>query len=120
MALNTKFPTHPELQTIRQVLVWCRQEKILLPSLVQERGAAERIAWRLPVYPTVQHMLTKSRLCRRLRLRPQNRAGNDRERAQRVVRSMQRDRRSWEVLLCDRHEGYISWAEFEKESTADR
>ena len=32
----------------------------------------------------------------------------------RVVRSMQRDWRSWEVLIRDHHEGYISWAEFER------
>ena len=31
----------------------------------------------------------------------------------RVVRSMQRDWRNWEVLIRDHHEGYISWAEFE-------
>ena len=32
----------------------------------------------------------------------------------RVVRSMQRDWRSWEVLIRDHHERYISWAEFER------
>jgi excisionase family DNA binding protein len=32
----------------------------------------------------------------------------------RVVRSMQRDWHSWEVLIRDHHEGYISWAEFER------
>jgi len=54
------FRKFAELQTIRQVLVWCRQEKILLPTLAQNaRAAAERITWRLPVYPTVHHMLTK-------------------------------------------------------------
>ena len=31
----------------------------------------------------------------------------------RVVRSMQRDWRNWEVLIREHHEGYISWAEFE-------
>src|ERR1700750_2648585 len=28
--------------------------------------------------------------------------------------SMQRDWRSWEVLIRDHHAGYISWAEFER------
>jgi hypothetical protein len=32
----------------------------------------------------------------------------------RVIRSMQRDWRSWEVLIRDHHQGYISWAEFER------
>jgi hypothetical protein len=52
-----------ELQTIRQVLVWCRQEKILLPALGED-PAANRIIWRLPVYPTAHHMLQcMRRLC---------------------------------------------------------
>jgi hypothetical protein len=34
---------------------------------------------------------------------------------------MQRNRGSWEVLICDHHEGYIRWAEFERNQqlTAD-
>ena len=31
-----------------------------------------------------------------------------------MIRSMQRDWRSWEVLIRDHHDGYISWAEFER------
>ena len=46
-----------ELQTIRQVLVWCRQEKVVLPALGNAQ-TTERIIWRLPVYSTVHHMLT--------------------------------------------------------------
>ena len=35
----------------------CREENILLPVL-GVGAAAERIVWRLPVYPTLHHMLT--------------------------------------------------------------
>ena len=56
-AIALVFRKFAELQTIRQVLVWCRQEKILLPALTVG-AAADRIIWRLPVYPTVHHMLT--------------------------------------------------------------
>jgi DNA invertase Pin-like site-specific DNA recombinase len=112
-AITLVFRKFAELQTIRQVLVWCRQETILLPALA-EGAAAERIIWRLPVYPTVHHMLTNpvyagayafGRRTARVTLE------NGRKR---VVRSMQRDWRSWEVLLRDHHEGYITWAEFER------
>ena len=51
------FRKFAELQTIRQVLVWCRQERILLPAL-GDAATGGRIIWRLPVYPTVHHMLT--------------------------------------------------------------
>jgi hypothetical protein len=56
-AITLVFRKFSELQTIRQVLVWCRQEKILLPALGED-ATADRIVWRLPVYPTVHHMLT--------------------------------------------------------------
>jgi hypothetical protein len=78
-AIALVFRKFAELQTIRQVLVWCRQEKIRLPAL-GEGGTADRIIWRLPVYPTVHHM--QPGLCRCLRVRPPDRAGDDREWAQ--------------------------------------
>jgi DNA invertase Pin-like site-specific DNA recombinase len=47
-AIALVFHKFAELQTIRQVLVWCRQEKVRLPVL-GEGGATDRIIWRLPV-----------------------------------------------------------------------
>ena len=112
-AIALVFCKFAELQTIRQVLVWCRQEKVRLPAL-GEGGADDRIIWRLPVYPTVHHILTNPVYagayafgCRTARVTLEN--GH-----KRVIRSMQRDWRSWEVLIRDHHEGYISWAEFER------
>ena len=32
----------------------------------------------------------------------------------RIVRGFRKDRSAWEVLILDHHEGYISWAEFER------
>ena len=51
------FRKFSEFKTIRQVLVWFRQDKILLPAL-GDGEAAGRIIWRLPVYPTMHHLLT--------------------------------------------------------------
>jgi DNA invertase Pin-like site-specific DNA recombinase len=56
-AIGLVFRRFVELQSIRQVLVWFRQEKILLPVLTVG-DAAERIAWKTPVYSTVHHILT--------------------------------------------------------------
>src|SRR3984893_3718441 len=56
-ALALVFRKFAELQTVRQVLVWLRQEKIPLPVL-SVGEAAERVIWRAPVYPTVHHILT--------------------------------------------------------------
>ncbi len=113
-AIALVFRKFAELQTIRQVLVWCRQEKILLPSPGQERAAAERIIWRLPVYPTVHHMLTNPVYAGAYAFGRRTARVTIENGRKRVVRSMQRDWRSWEVLIRDHHEGYISWAEFER------
>jgi DNA invertase Pin-like site-specific DNA recombinase len=102
-----------ELQTIRQVLVWCRQEKILLPALGVGTDA-ERIIWRLPVYPTLHHMLTNPVYAGAYAFGRRTARVTIENGRKRVVRSMQRDWRSWEVLIRDHHEGYISWAEFER------
>src|SRR5207237_4865900 len=32
----------------------------------------------------------------------------------RVVRGFRQDRRNWEILIIDHHDGYLSWAEFER------
>src|SRR6266480_1660619 len=44
-AITLVFRKFSELQTVRQVLVWCRQEKILLPALGED-ATADRIIWR--------------------------------------------------------------------------
>lgn len=112
-AITLVFRKFAELQTIRQVLVWCRQETILLPTLA-EGATAERIIWRLPVYPTVHHMLTNPVYAGAYAFGRRTARVTIKNGRKRVVRSMQRDWRSWEVLLRDHHEGYISWAEFER------
>ena len=56
-AIALVFRRFSELQSIRQVLVWFRQEAISLPVLTVGE-AAERIVWKTPVYSTVHHMLT--------------------------------------------------------------
>src|SRR5205085_11168767 len=112
-AITLVFRKFYELQTIRQVLVWCRQEKILLPALGVD-ATADRIIWRLPVYPTVHHMLTNPVYSGAYAFGRRTARVTIENGRKRVVRSMQRDWRSWEVLIRDHHEGYISWAEFER------
>jgi len=111
-AVALVFRKFSELQTIRQVLVWLRQEKILLPVL-GVGAAADRIGWRLPVYPTVHHMLTNPVYAGAYAFGRRTARVTIENGRKRVVRSMQRDWRNWEILIRDHHEGYIAWAEFE-------
>jgi hypothetical protein len=44
--------------SVRQALLWFRQERVTLPSLAREPGWGERVTWRLPVYNTILKILT--------------------------------------------------------------
>ena len=112
-AINLVFRKFAEVQTIRQVLVWLKQEKISLPVVVP-RAEDRSIEWRLPVYSTLHHMLTNPLYAgayafgrRTMRVTIEN--GR-----KRVLRSMQRDWREWSVLIRDHHEGYLTWTEYER------
>lgn len=112
-ALQGVFRKFAEFQSIRQVHLWLRQEKIVLPA-VNYSAEGRQIDWKLPVYNTIHHILTNpiyggsyafGRTGSRVRIE------NGRKR---VVRGFKKQRQEWEVLLVDHHEGYLSWAEFER------
>ena len=56
-AIALVFRKFAELQTVRQVLVWIRQQQIVLPAIVQGSGVRP-IEWKTPVYHTLHHILT--------------------------------------------------------------
>ena len=111
-AIGLVFRRYAELQSIRQVLVWFRQEKIPLPVLTVG-DAAERIVWKAPVYSTVHHILTNP-------VTPAptpsgvGRCASSSRMGESSPGNMQRDWRSWSVLIPDHHESYISWTTSEE------
>ena len=56
-ALVLVFRKFAELQSVRQVHVWFRQEKVTLPA-VGHGLDGRRVGWKAPVYNTVHHILT--------------------------------------------------------------
>ena len=55
--ISLVFRKFTELQSVRQVLLWFRQENVLVPAIVQGRGKRP-IEWKAPVYHTLHHILT--------------------------------------------------------------
>ncbi|MCF3948921.1 recombinase family protein [Acidiphilium iwatense] len=113
-AIGLVFGKFAEFQSIRQVHLWLRQELILLPAVDYHVDQDRRIVWKPPVYNTVHHILTNpiyagayvfGRTGSRVSLE------NGRKR---VVRGFKKERSTWEVLIVEHHEGYLSWAEFER------
>jgi excisionase family DNA binding protein len=112
-ALALVFAKFSEMQTVRQVHLWLRQERIALPA-IGYGPEGRRVEWKLPVYNTIHHILTNpvyagAYAFGRTGSRVTIEAGR-----KRIVRGFRRERSDWEVLIKDRHEGYITWAEFER------
>ena len=112
-AIGLVFRKFAALQSIRQVHLWLRQEEVRLPA-VEDIGEGRRVVWKLPVYSTIHKLLTNpvyggayafGRTGSRITVE------NGRKR---VRRGLYRDREQWDVLIVDHHEGYVSWAEYER------
>jgi excisionase family DNA binding protein len=113
-ALALVFTRFSELQSIRQVHLTLRNEGLMLPAVCHTRETGRSIVWKLPVYNTVHHILTNpiyggaytfGRTCSRVTIE---------EGRKRIVRGFRREQADWEVLIPDHHEGYLSWADFER------
>src|SRR5271163_3627538 len=56
-AILLAFNKFAELQTVRQVHLWMRQERLPLPA-TEYGPEGRKIVWKLPLYNTLHHLLT--------------------------------------------------------------
>lgn len=113
-AIGLVFGKFSEFQSIRQVHLWLRQESIVLPAVDYSVDQDRRIVWKPPVYNTVHHILTNPIYAGAYVFgRTGSRVSIENGR-KRVVRGFRKERSTWEVLIVEHHEGYLSWAEFER------
>jgi len=111
-ALKLVFRKFRELGSVRQVLLWLREERIELPAVLYQSGA-RRVVWKLPVYNTVLKILTNPVYAGAYawgRTKTLARIENGRKRLARGRRLAQQD---WEVLIIEHHAGYIAWDEYQ-------
>ena len=111
-AIALVFRRFGELHSMRQVLLWLRQEAITLPTV--EYGPVGRsVVWKLPSYNSVLHILSNpvyagayvfGRTESRVRIE---------EGRKHIVRGIRRAREQWQVLITAHHEGYIDWETYE-------
>ena len=113
-AIALVFRKFSELQSIRQVLLWFRDEEVMLPRAIYD-GGVHRITWTLPVYPTLHHILTNpvyagAYVFGRRSCKTVIKDGKKRQ----TRESFRRNWNDWDVLIRDHHACYISWGTFEK------
>lgn len=112
-AIALVFRKFAEFQSVRQVHLWLRQEQVRLPA-AQAGPDGPRVVWKLPVYSTVLRVLTNPVYAGAYAFgRTGSRVTVEGGR-KRVVRGFRRERAQWDVLIPEHHEGYVCWAEFER------
>jgi DNA invertase Pin-like site-specific DNA recombinase len=113
-ALTMVFAKFAELQSVRQVHVWLREEGIALPTACHSTAEGRSVVWRLPLYNTVHNILTNPVYAGAYAFGRTMSKVSVEEGRKRVRRGVRRPLAEWDVLLKDQHDGYISWAEFER------
>jgi DNA invertase Pin-like site-specific DNA recombinase len=113
-AIGLVFARFAEMQSIRQVFLSLRADQIALPYIDSKSSGQHQLLWKPPVYATVSNLLTNpvyagayvfGRTGSRMTIE------NGRKR---ILRGYRKNRSDWAVLLVDHHEGYLSWADYER------
>ena len=112
-AIALVFAKFAELQTVRQVHLWMRQERLPLPA-VEYSPEGRKVVWKLPLYNTLHHILTNPIYAGAYAFGRTESRVTIADGRKRIVRGFRKDRGSWEVLIYDHHEGYIDWTEFDR------
>ncbi len=105
------FGKFRELGSVRQVLLWYREEKLPIPVLSRASGN-RKVVWAEPIYPSIFGILKNPTYAGVFVWgRKQTRTSIVADRA-RKTRGHVRPQEQWEVVIPDYHEGYITWEEF--------
>lgn len=112
-ALDLVFRKMTELGSMRQVLIWFREEQVCLPA-VAPHGGPSPIIWKLPRYITIRSILTNpvyagAYAFGKTETRTQVVDGRGRKSS-----GHHKPRAEWMVFIRDHHPGYLSWDEYER------
>ena len=118
-ALALVFRKFREISSVRQLVLWLRQEGIDLPTAVQGRQG-RTVQWGPPRYHAVHRLLTNpvyagayvfGRTVSRTRVEGGRKV---------ITHGVARRREDWMVLIRDHHDGYISWEDYDRNQTIAR
>ena len=112
-AIRLVFRKFRELGSARQVFLWARQSDLKLP-VVRHNTATRRIAWRAPAYHTVLQVLRSPLYAGAYAFGRTNDRTTVVDGHARKTSGHRKSMSTWNVLLHDNHECYITWEQFEE------
>ncbi len=113
-AIRLVFARFAEMQSIRQVFLSLHADRIALPYIDHQQAGERRPLWKLPVYTTVNNLLTNPVYGGAYAFGRTGSRTTIEDGRKRVLRGHRKARSDWAVLLLDHHEGYLPWAEYER------
>ncbi len=113
-AIGLVFTRFAEMQSIRQVFLSLRGDQIALPYINSKSSEQHQLLWKLPVYTTVSNLLTNPVYAGAYAFGRTGSRTTIENGRKRILRGYRKDRSDWAVLLVDHHEGYLSWADYER------
>jgi hypothetical protein len=112
-AIQLVFGKMTELGSVRQVLLWFRQENVSLPAYPRDRGESSMV-WKLPVYHSILGILTNPIYAGAYAFgKTETRIHVVNGRARKTA-GHHKARPAWMVLIREHHLGYVSWEEYER------
>jgi hypothetical protein len=113
-AIGLVFTRFSEMQSIRQVFLSLRADRIALPYIDSKGSEQPQLMWKLPVYATVNNLLTNPVYAGAYAFGRTGSRMTIENGRKRILRGYRKDRSDWSVLLVDHHEGYLSWTDYER------
>ncbi len=115
-AIQLVFGKLEELGSVRQTLLWFRQQNVSIPVLHRDPGGPP-IVWKLPVYRQIWAILTNpvyagAYAFGRREIRTSIVDGRARK-----SKGHLKPRSTWTVLIPNHHSGYVSWEQYERNQT---
>lgn len=113
-ALRLLFRKVTELGSARKVLLWFSSHKIELPYHERIPSQEPRIAWRIPIYSSILHILRNPMYAGAYAFGKSESRTRMHKGSARKTPGHAKPTEQWTVLIHDHHPGYISFAEYER------
>ena len=112
-AVSLVFRKFREIGSVRQLVLWLRQQDIDLPTAVHGRQG-RTVRWGPPRYHAVHRLLTNPVYAGAYvfgrTVSPTRVEGGRKV----IIHGVARRREDWTVLIQDHHDGYITWEEYDR------